>query len=134
MDDCIFCKLVRGEIPCHKVYEDDNFLGFLDITPISIGHVQLIPKKHYRWTYDVPNFGEYFEIAKKIGLASKSALNSDYISFFTFGIGVAHAHIWIVPRFKGDPHEGVGFNTSVKLHFEKEQFVEIQNKIIKELK
>ncbi|MFH1456976.1 MAG: HIT domain-containing protein, partial [Patescibacteria group bacterium] len=53
--DCIFCKIVKGEIPADKVYEDENVLAFLDITPINPGHVLLIPKKHYENLYDLPD-------------------------------------------------------------------------------
>jgi histidine triad (HIT) family protein len=133
MSDCIFCKIASGELPSYKVYEDENFLGFLDIHPIAHGHVQLIPKKHFRWTYDVPQFGQYFEIARKIGLTAQRAVNSDYISFLTFGVEVEHAHIWIVPRFKGDIHEGVGINTTNRLQFTLEEFLSVQSKITSQL-
>ncbi len=104
MEDCIFCKIVKGEIPAYKVYEDDNFLGFLDIRPLNPGNSLLIPKKHYRWVYDVPNFGEYWEIAKKIALTTLKAVNSDSINFLTLGYEVPHAHIRIIPRFPDDGH------------------------------
>ena len=133
MSDCIFCKIASGELPSYKVYEDENFIGFLDIHPIAHGHVQLIPKKHFRWTYDVPQFGQYFEIARKIGLSAQRAVNSDYISFLTFGVEVEHAHIWIVPRFKGDIHEGVGINTTNRLQFTLEEFLSVQSKITSQL-
>lgn len=133
MSDCIFCKIASGELPSYKVYEDENFIGFLDIHPIAHGHVQLIPKKHFRWTYDVPQFGQYFEIARKIGLTAQRAVNSDYISFLTFGVEVEHAHIWIVPRFKGDIHEGVGINTTNRLQFTLEEFLSVQSKITSQL-
>ena len=61
MDNCIFCKIINSEIPCTKIYEDENYLAFLDVEPKSEGHTLLIPKKHYRWIYDVENFSEYFE-------------------------------------------------------------------------
>ena len=66
MENCVFCKIVQGKIPSHKVYEDDNFLAFLDIDPRAPGHVQVIPKKHYRWVWDVPSVGAYFEIVRVI--------------------------------------------------------------------
>ena len=96
--DCIFCKIVKGEIPSHKVYEDENFLAFLDINPQSPGHTQVIPKQHYRWTWDVPNAGEYFEVARKIALAQQKAFNTDFILSKTMGDEVEHAHIWIFPN------------------------------------
>ena len=61
----IFTKIVNGEIPCYKVAEDENFLAFLSIDPLSPGHTLVIPKKHYRWVWDVPNAGDFFEVAKK---------------------------------------------------------------------
>jgi histidine triad (HIT) family protein len=133
MSDCIFCKIVAGELPCYKVYEDSDFIGFLDIHPIAKGHVQLIPKVHYRWTYEIPIFGQYFEVAKKVALACQKAVESQYISFITFGQEVNHAHIWIVPRFNGDLHEGHGINTDCRLEFNQEQYLDIQQKIVQNI-
>ncbi|MCE9628993.1 MAG: HIT domain-containing protein [Candidatus Vogelbacteria bacterium] len=104
MTDCIFCKIVAGEIPSHKVYENDNFLAFLDIHPHSPGHVQVIPKTHYRFVWQVPNAGDYFEVAKKIALAQQKAFNTDWILSKIVGDEVPHAHIWVFPndKVKGD--------------------------------
>ena len=55
MTDCIFCKIVNNELPSYKIYEDENFLSFLDIFPKNEGHVLVIPKKHYRISLDVPD-------------------------------------------------------------------------------
>ena len=134
MEDCIFCKIIKGEIPCYKVYEDDQFLGFLDIHPIAKGHILLLPKIHYRWTYDIPNFGEYFEVAKKnLGLASQKAVNYNTISFFTFGFDVPHAHLWIVPRFFNDPHRHIGVDTTKIISLTHDEFIDLQNKITSSL-
>ncbi|NMC08786.1 HIT domain-containing protein, partial [Candidatus Microgenomates bacterium] len=54
MDDCIFCKIVKGDIPCYKVYEDEEVIAFLDIKPLSKGHVLVLPKKHFENIYDIP--------------------------------------------------------------------------------
>ena len=107
MKDCIFCKIVKGEIPSHKVYEDENFLAFLDINPQSPGHTQVIPKKHYRWVWDVPNAGVYFEVVKKIALAQKKAFDTDFILSKIVGDEVEHAHIWVFPNSKvsGNPKD-----------------------------
>ena len=134
MSDCVFCKIIAGKLPCYKVYEDRDFLAFLDIHPIAPGHIQLIPKTHYRWAYDVPNFGQYFETAKKVALAARLTVNADYVSFVTFGVEVEHAHIWIVPRFKGDIHEGSGINTTNRLSFSPEQYQKFQRQIIANIK
>ena len=96
--DCIFCKIVKREIPAHKVYEDDNFLAFLDINPQSPGHTQVITKKHYRWVWDYPDVGAYFELVKKIALAQQKAFNTDWILSKIIGDEIAHAHIWVFPN------------------------------------
>ena len=100
MENCIFCKIVSGEIPSHKIYEDENFLAFLDINPQSPGHTQVVPKKHYRWVWDVPNVGAYFEVVRKIALAEQQAFQTDFILSKIVGDEVEHAHIWVFPSDK----------------------------------
>jgi len=97
MDNCVFCKVIKGELPSNKVYEDELFFGILDINPVARGHALLLPKIHYRWTYDVPQFGQYFETARKLGLAVQKAVGATWVQFFTHG-QVPHAHIHITPR------------------------------------
>jgi histidine triad (HIT) family protein len=123
MIDCIFCKIVAGEMPCYKVYEDDLFFGFLDIFPRTFGHTLLIPKTHHRWTYDVPEFGAYWEAAKKIQAGMQKGLDPTFVTFVTHGLEVPHAHIHIMPRF----HEAE-FIPDVK-KFSKEELEEVQKKI-----
>ncbi len=108
--NCVFCKIVKGEIPSYKVYEDKNFLAFLDINPQSPGHTQVIPKEHYRWVWDLPSDGEpasakatagkYFEVARKIAKAQQKAFETDFILSKIIGDEVEHAHIWIFPNSK----------------------------------
>lgn len=97
MDDCIFCKIAHGEVPAHKVYEDDDFIGFLDIHPQSPGHTQVIPKQHYRWVWDVPNVGAYFELVRKIARAQQKAFHTEWVLSKIIGDEVPHAHIWVFP-------------------------------------
>lgn len=104
MNDCIFCKIVKKEIPCYLVYEDPKYLAFLDINPLNPGHVMVIPKKHVRWVWDVDDFGKYFEVVKKIARGQEKALKPEWISLAVVGLGVPHAHVHIVPRFSGDGH------------------------------
>lgn len=101
---CIFCKIVTGEVPAEKVYEDDQFLAFLDIHPLSPGHTLVIPKQHYRWVWDVPDVGSYFEVARKIAKAQQKAFGTDWILSKIVGDEVPHAHIWVFPSddAKGD--------------------------------
>ncbi len=107
MESCIFCKIVSGEIPAHKVYEDEDFFAFLDIHPQTPGHAQVISKQHYRWVWDVPNIGEYFEVVKKIALAQRKAFTTDWILSKIIGDEIAHAHIWVFPsnEAKGDKND-----------------------------
>ncbi len=98
MNDCIFCKIVKGEVPSYKIYENDSFLAFLDINPESPGHALVIPKDHYRWVWDVPNIGEYFEIVQKVAKAQQKAFGTDWIISKIVGEEVPHAHIWVFPN------------------------------------
>ena len=110
MRDCIFCKIVAGEIPATKVYEDDEFLAFMDIHPLSPGHVQVIPKKHYRWVWDVEPIGTYFEVAQKIAKAQQKAFHESVRSR-VMGDEVHHAHVWLFPHpeeTEGDKMDFVG--------------------------
>jgi len=129
MSDCIFCKIVKGELPCYKVYEDEDFLGFLDIYPVVKGHTLLIPKTHYRWTYDVPSFGDYWQVVLEITKAIQKVLKPNWISYGTHGL-IPHAHIHILPR-EGEPGNQPIFPTE-KLQFTENEMKEIAESILKE--
>ena len=92
------------------MYEDENFLAFLDINPQSPGHTQVIPKKHFRWVWDIDNIGEYFTVVQKIAKAQQKAFNTDFIISKIIGDEVEHAHIWVFPGAKiGDsPSQSFG--------------------------
>lgn len=85
-------------MPSYKIYENDSFLAFLDINPESPGHALVIPKDHYRWVWDVPNIGEYFEIVQKVAKAQQKAFGTDWIISKIVGEEVPHAHIWVFPN------------------------------------
>jgi len=97
MKNCVFCKIVKGEIPCYKIYEDNDFLAFLDIAPFVKGHTQVIPKKHYRWVWSVPNIGQYFEVVKKITNRYQKVFGNDWVTSIVWGQMISHAHIQILP-------------------------------------
>lgn len=98
MTDCVFCRIARNEIPSHVVYEDDAFVAFLDIHPHAPGHVQVIPKAHHRYVWDVPDVGRYFEVARRIAKAEQEAFSTELIRSQVFGDEVEHAHIWVFPH------------------------------------
>lgn len=101
MDNCIFCKIVKGEIPSFKIYEDEDFLAFMDVFPRAKGHSLVIPKDHHRWVYDVPNFGLYWEVARNVAQKIQQQVGAEFISFLTMGEEVPHAHIHILPNGEG---------------------------------
>lgn len=111
MEECIFCKIVKGEIPpgLGKVYDSDNFLGFLDIKPLTKGHALVIPKKHFKTILDMPSSlgGEFLDAIKEVSLdlikQNKSeAFNLHVNSGEAAGQVVHHFHVHIIPRKKGD--------------------------------
>jgi len=121
MSDCIFCKIVAGDIPSYKVYEDADFIALIDITPRSPGHVQVIPKAHYRWVWDVPNAGEYFEVAQKIAKAQQKAFAVEKIYGNIAGDEVPHAHIWVYPnpeQTQGDKKDFEGNAAKIRAELE----------------
>jgi len=128
MSDCIFCKIVKKEALSDPIYEDEDFMAFLDIRPLTKGNSLVVPKKHYKWVIDVPNFGEYWQVAKKMGLAAQKAFGAEWICFLTLGLEVPHAHIRVIPRYKGDLHDVVIDLERIE-KFNEEEVKEIANKI-----
>ncbi len=127
---CIFCKIIKGEIPSFKIYEDDVVMAFLDIRPLNPGHTLVIPKKHYRWVWDIENIGEFYERVRKIALAIKKAYKINYVVSLVFGDEVEHAHVWLIPRFKSDGHGGA-INLSNIKNIDREQMHKEAEKIKK---
>lgn len=100
MEDTIFSKIVRGEIPCHKVYEDDATLAFLDIYPVHEGHVLVIPKAHatqFVWELDAATYQAVMETARKIALRLKATLPYAFIHGAVVGVDVPYAHVHLIP-------------------------------------
>ncbi|MEI6266931.1 MAG: HIT domain-containing protein [bacterium] len=99
MNKDIFCKIVAGDIPAHKVYEDDDFIAFLDINPVNLGHTLLVPKKHYEYVFDLPNdlYTKIFIVARKLAPAIQKAANSVQTGVAIEGFGVPHVHIHLIP-------------------------------------
>ena len=95
--ECIFCKIVAGDIPSTKVYEDERFLAFLDIRPQAPGHTLVIPKQHCRWVWDVLPIGHYFEVVQKVARAMQKAFGTEEVHMRVVGEEVPHAHVWVYP-------------------------------------
>ena len=134
--ECIFCRIIRGELPCNKVAETKDFLAFLDIKPVSKGHTLIIPKHHCENILDFPKAEEtdFIEFTKKIAKAVKEAVNADG---FNLGMNngkaagqvVFHAHIHIIPRFDND-----GLGSWPNHDTTKEELDDSQKKILAKLR
>ena len=96
MTNCIFCKIVKNEIPSYIIYEDKEFLGFLDIFPKTEGHTLVIPKKHVQWVWDYPELGKYFEVVGKIARHLKKT-GGEEVRALVYGFDIAHAHVHLMP-------------------------------------
>jgi histidine triad (HIT) family protein len=114
MTSCIFCKIVSGDAPSSKVYEDDICLAIMDIQPVNPGHVLVIPKQHFTDLTDLPADigGHLFQVAQRIALAlPDSNVRNEGADFLlahgeAAGLEVFHVHLHVIPRYKGD---GFGF-------------------------
>ncbi len=110
MEECIFCKIIKGEIPSFKVYEDDNAFAFEDINPISQGHTLVIPKRHTQDLWEIPeeDLAAVHSASKKIIQAIKDVLNPTGVACLQLnGRGVnqvvMHYHLHLIPRASGEP-------------------------------
>ncbi len=109
MSDCVFCKIVKKEIPCALIYESENFISFLDIAPASEGHTLIVPKVHYKNLWDIPeSLGtELLDLMKRIGDAILKATKATGLNVLmnnnsSAGQLVPHAHIHLIPRKEKD--------------------------------
>jgi histidine triad (HIT) family protein len=104
MTDCIFCKMINGEIPVTPLIKDKKYLIILDRSPINPGHTLVIPKKHSDYIFDL-NDKEYSELmlkAKEVAKILKKKLNPKRVGMAIEGFGVPHVHIHLVPENKGN--------------------------------
>lgn len=109
VDDCIFCKINKGEIPSTTIYEDDDFKVMLDINPASRGHAVILPKNHAADLFELEDEDaeKLFKVARKCAKAMKEVLHCDGINVLqnngeAAGQTVFHLHVHLIPRYKGD--------------------------------
>lgn len=98
----IFSRIVAGEIPCHKIAEDDEFFAFLDINPVAMGHTLVIPKKEVDYIFDIddPMLGRMMAFAKRVARALETAIECKRVGLAVMGLEVPHAHIHLIPITK----------------------------------
>lgn len=113
-NDTVFGKIIRGELPATKIYEDDRFLAFLDINPVTKGHTLLIPKEQYAWMHEAPDdiVAAIFVKANHLIRAMRKSIPCDFVQIGVLGNEVPHFHIHLIPRFLSEdvthslrPHE-----------------------------
>jgi histidine triad (HIT) family protein len=123
----IFTKIIKGEIPCYKIAEDENYFAFLDINPLRAGHTLVVPKRETDYIFDLEDvyLSGMIVFSKKIAVAIKSAIPCNRIGVAILGLEVPHAHIHLVPM---DTMEDINFRNP-KLKFSPEKFKEIADNI-----
>jgi histidine triad (HIT) family protein len=123
----IFKKIIDGEIPCHRVAENDSYLAFLDVNPVAKGHTLVIPKKEIDYIFDIEDkeLAEFHVFAKKVARAVKSAIPCKKIGMAVVGLEVPHAHIHLIPM----NHIGDLSFTGERLSFTNEEYIDIANAI-----
>ena len=134
VDDCIFCKIIAGEIPSKTVYEDDNFKAILDISPASKGHVIILPKNHADNIFEISDedASGIMIVAKKIAAKLKKVFACDGINILqnngeVAGQTVFHLHVHVIPRYEND---------NIKIKWAQHEDIDIDsvyNELIKEM-
>ncbi len=109
MENCIFCKMVSGEISCFELYNDNVVKAFLDINPVSDGHLLVVPKKHYENIFVIPNeiLAKINQVCKKMALLCKEKLEATGVNILNASgksaqQSVFHLHFHVVPRYDND--------------------------------
>lgn len=98
-EDSIFTKIIKGEIPSHKIYEDELTLAFLDIHPVQPGHTLIIPKKQIEFVWDLPDkdYQAVMSTTKKVAQKLRDVLSVTYVGERIVGVDVPHAHVQLIP-------------------------------------
>ena len=123
----IFTKIVKGEIPCHKVAEEDQYLAFLDINPLAKGHTLVIPKEEVDYIFDIEDnlYLGLMLFSKKVALAIEQVIDCERIGVAVVGLEVPHAHVHLIPI---NHIEDISF-AKPKLQLSNEELAEVSQKI-----
>ena len=127
MSDSIFTKIIKGEIPCYKIAEDDRFIAFLDVFPIKKGHTLVVPKAQIDYLFDLDDslLSDLMIFAKKVAQKMERAISCERIGIAVIGLEVPHAHIHLVPL---DTIEDIDFSQP-KLQLSAKEMTEIADSI-----
>jgi histidine triad (HIT) family protein len=109
MSECVFCRIISGDIPSTRIYEDDEIVAFMDINPANPGHALVVPKRHFRNLFDIDEemAAKVMRVATKIAKAVKKAINPDGVNLFQASEKAAfqtvfHFHMHVIPRWEED--------------------------------
>ena len=129
-DDCLFCKIIKGDIPSNCIYEDERFKVILDIGPVSKGHALILPKNHYADLYEIPEdlAADTFKLAKKLMISMTGKLDCDGFNVLqnnkeAADQSVPHFHMHLIPRYK----DGQKLFVYTPLQFTSEEFSDIRD-------
>ena len=127
----IFSRIVKGEIPCYKIAEDERFFAFMDINPVAVGHTLVIPKREddYIFNHEDDEIGAMMVFAKKVAKALEKAVPCKRIGVAVIGLEVPHAHIHLIPISQ----EGDMDFKKEHVHMSDEEFREVQKRIVENL-
>ena len=127
----IFSRIIKGEIPCYKIAEDERFFAFMDINPVSVGHTLVIPKREddYIFNLEDDEIGAMMVFAKKVAKAIEKAVPCKRIGVAVIGLEVPHAHIHLIPISQ----EGDMDFKKEHVHMSEEEFREVQKRIVENL-
>ncbi len=127
----IFTRIVKGEIPCYKIAEDERFFAFMDINPVAVGHTLVIPKREddYIFNLEDDEIGAMMVFAKKVAKAIEKAVTCKRIGVAVIGLEVPHAHIHLIPISQ----EGDMDFKKEHVHMSEEEFREVQKRIVENL-
>jgi histidine triad (HIT) family protein len=128
MDNCLFCKIGRGEIKPEVIWENDSYIAFLDANPIAPGHTLVIPKKHTEYIFDLENKGysDLMLASKNIAKTLKEKLHPKRVGILVEGFGVNHVHVHLVPI-----NVGGGVCLQYSKHATADELKKIAEKLIK---
>ncbi len=128
MSDSLFTKIIKGEIPCYKIAENELFFAFLDINPVSLGHTLIVPKNQTDYFFDMSSteFSEILPFAKLIADKLKKATNCERVGMSVIGFEVPHAHLHLIPM--NSMHD-MDFSKQ-KLKLSQDEFKQLAEKIL----
>jgi histidine triad (HIT) family protein len=105
MEDCLFCQIVQGKLPVHKIWQDEHFLAILDINPNAPGHTLLLPKTHHPYVFDLkePLYSNLFAVAQKLSRPLLEVTRAKRVGLVIQGFSLPHVHLHLIPM--NDPHD-----------------------------